>query len=224
MPISKSNCPVIGITADIQDNKYAIMRSYANMVVQAGGAPVILTCNIQCLPEYVGCCDGFVLSGGDDVITTRWGVPIHPKAKPMHPDRQAFELALLDALNARSESRKPVFGVCLGMQLMGMHAGGKIDQHLADSLPTAEDHWNKRAHEVQGELGCGIVHSHHRQALTQTGSMRAIASAPDGVIEAIKRDDHPFYVGVQWHPERTEDDELGLDLFRQLVAAARRTQ
>ena len=62
----------------------------------------------------------------------RWGVPTHPRAKPVDGRRQAFEVALLEALDAHPA--RPVLGVCLGMQLMALHAGGGLDQHLPDSL------------------------------------------------------------------------------------------
>jgi putative glutamine amidotransferase len=107
------------------------------------------------------------------------------------------------------------------MQLMGLHAGGALDQHLPDSLKTAADHWDHHDHPVEGELGSGNVHSHHRQALTDAGALRVVARAPDGVIEAVRADDRPFYLGVQWHPERTDDSKLGPGIFKELMAAAR---
>jgi putative glutamine amidotransferase len=144
---------------------------------------------------------------------------MHHKATPLHPERQAFEIALLEALDRMP--RKPALGVCLGMQLMGLHAGGTLDQYLPDTLATAADHWDRRAHAIEGELGQGVVHSHHRQALRDAGSLRVIATAPDGVIEAVRREDRPaMYLGVQWHPERTDDQRLGYALFEQLVREA----
>jgi putative glutamine amidotransferase len=213
--------PIIGITADASADKFQIGRSYIEMVERAGGAPIILPCIPACAEQYVRICDGIMLTGGNDPITTDprlGGLPLHPKANPIDPARQEFELAILDALERQRD--KPVLGICLGMQLMGLHAGGTIDQHLADSLRTADDHWDKRSHEVSGEIGCAVVHSHHRQALTNSGTMRVIATSSDGVIEAIQRDDRPFYIGVQWHPERTGDPKLGLGLIRRLVEAA----
>lgn len=221
-----ANRPLIGITADIPEGgeKFALNRSYLEMVERCGGAAVILPCLPSCAAEFVRRCDALILSGGGDPITTDArlvkpsGVPLHPKATPVHPQRQEFELAILQELELHAE--KPALGICLGMQMMGLFAGGAIEQRLADHLATADQHWDKRAHEVNGELGRGLVHSHHRQALTETGCMRAIASAPDGVIEAIRRDDRPFYIGVQWHPERTDDQTLGIGVIARLVEAA----
>ena len=87
------------------------------------------------------------------------------------------------------------------------------------------------AHELGGVLderrqqnrraagGDGEVYSHHHQALADAGTLRVVATAPDGVIEAVQAPDRPFYLGVQWHAERTEDPGLGLELIRNLVRA-----
>ncbi len=210
--------PLIGVTADPAADRYSASRSLVDMVAYAGGLPFILPCLAERAAEFVRVCGGLVLSGGDDPVMEGFGAPTHPQARPIDPRRQAFELALLDALAAGPQ--RPVLGVCLGMQLMGLHAGGALDQYLPESLPTASVHWGKVEHRVGGELAEGMVHSHHRQALTDPGSLRVIATAPDGVVEAVRDDDQPFYLGVQWHPERTADERLGLDLVRALIEHA----
>lgn len=213
--------PIVGITADIaaDTGRVHVGGAYSSMIVRAGGTPIILPPLPACVDDFLRVCDAVVLTGGDDPIMTRWNIAMHPKATPLHPQRQEFELALLEALDRDRE--KPVLGVCLGMQLMGLHRGGTLDQHLPDNLPTASLHWDRGAHDISGELGAGAVHSHHRQALTDAGALAVIARAPDGVIEAIADASRPaLYLGVQWHPERTEDRSLGIGLFEQLVAAA----
>lgn len=210
--------PRIGITADVEGPVYRLSRSYPELLARAGAAPLVLPCRVECVNDYIQSCDGFLLSGGDDPDMRPWGLPLHPKAKLIDPERQAFELKLLEALAA--QPARPVLGVCLGMQLMALHAGGKLDQYLPDTLPTAADHWGRTMHAVAGELGRGIVHSHHRQAIVDPGALRIVARAPDGVIEAVQAGDRPYYLGVQWHPERTEEPSLGFDLIRRLVEAA----
>ena len=217
--------PIIGITCDLDaDGRTIAGATCASAVRNAGGLPVFLPVDPDLAIDFATCLDGFIFTGGDDPIMEQWGVPTHPNARKIHPQRQAFELALLDALRDQpSGADKPVLGICLGMQLMGLHAGATLEQHLPDSLPTHSLHWGKApgvAHPIEGELGAGVVLSHHRQALTDAGSMRIIARAPDGVIEAIDDPSRRFCVGVQWHPERTADDALGLNLFRLLIEAA----
>ncbi|MHC4081468.1 MAG: gamma-glutamyl-gamma-aminobutyrate hydrolase family protein [Planctomycetota bacterium] len=210
--------PLIGITCDLGDQGYRVRPCYASLIREAGGIPVLLPCEPPCATEYVRRCDALVLSGGDDPIMEQWQVPTHPRAKPVHPQRQAFELALLKALDDCGQ--RPVLGVCLGMQLMALHFGGGLDQYLVETLPTARRHWPRADHEVGGALGEGVVHSHHRQAVTDPGALSVVARAADGVIEAVRDEGRPFYLGVQWHPERTADDRLGPGLFRELVAAS----
>jgi putative glutamine amidotransferase len=210
--------PRIGITADVEGPDFRLRRSYAELVSRAKGTPLILPSRPECIEAFLDVCDGFLLSGGDDPDLRQWGQPLHPKARPIDPERQRFETDLLAALGA--EPARPVLGVCLGMQLMALHAGGTLEQYLPDVLPTAGDHWGRKTHQVAGALGAGLVHSHHRQAITDPGPLRVVARAPDDVIEAVEAPDRACYLGVQWHPERTEDPALGFDLIRRLVDAA----
>ncbi|MDX2018439.1 MAG: gamma-glutamyl-gamma-aminobutyrate hydrolase family protein [Planctomycetota bacterium] len=220
--------PIVGITCDLTDPPSAsgvtgrpraeVRLAYARCVAAAGGLPVLLAPIVALIPDYLRLCDAFVFTGGDDPRTEAFGVPTHPKAKPMHPDRQAFELGLIDALNA-ARREAPVLGVCLGMQLMTLHAGGRMNQHLPDTLgQTADAHWNQQ-HPVIGAFGKGLVDSMHRQAMETPGTLEVLALSPDGLIEAVRDPARNHYVGVQWHPERTPDPALGQALFDALVRA-----
>lgn len=209
--------PVIGITADADERTYKSARSYARMIVLAGGTPIILPHRLERLDDYLRLCAGFVLSGGDDPRMEEFGQPTDPRATPLDPERQAFEVALIRAIRPD----RPTLGVCLGMQLMALVAGGDLDQHLPESLPTHEQHWGQRIHSVQGSIGCGEVLSHHRQAVSAAGSLEVTGKSPDGVIEAVRDPRCGFFVGVQWHPERTTDRLLGIGLFERLVKACR---
>ncbi|MEM9082523.1 MAG: gamma-glutamyl-gamma-aminobutyrate hydrolase family protein, partial [Planctomycetota bacterium] len=171
--------------------------------------------------ERSACVHG--LTGGDDPSMEEFGEPTHPQANVIPAERQAFELALVRFARERD---LPTLGVCLGMQLMALEAGGTLDQYLPDSLPTHPDHCDDHVHRVIPEdvadnpIGEGEVTSWHRQAITNPGTMRVVARAHDGVIEAIDDPALHYFVGVQWHPERTESSGVGLTIFEQLVAAA----
>jgi len=188
------------------------------MVHQAGGVPLLLPCVTEAIPDYLVLCDGIVTTGGDDPDMTMYGVTNHPATTTIDPRRQSFEVGLLAAMET---TEHPLLAVCLGMQLMGLAAGGALEQHLPDTLETAGIHWDGTEHPIEGALGSGNVHSHHRQALIDPGRLEVVARAPDGVIEAIRDRDRPERLGVQWHPERTRTDSLGPDLFRRLVNTAR---
>ena len=210
--------PLIGITTDVDGDRYQVAASYVAAVTAAGGLGVLLPCEPARAGEYVRRCDGVLLTGGDDPIMEHWASVTHPAAKKIDPLRQAFELALLAALD--TDEGPPVLGICLGMQLMGLHRGGALDQHLPETLATSGLHWSGSEHDIHGPLGDGVVHSHHHQALSDAGGLRVVANATDGVIEAVRDDRRPFYLGVQWHPERTEAEQFGAGIFRELVTAA----
>jgi putative glutamine amidotransferase len=207
--------PIIGITADLHETRHRVGAAYALAVLKAGGTPIILPPIVGTESHFVSLCDGFVFSGGDDPDMEQWGVVTHPNATVVEKQRQEFELAMLEQL--QSEPGIPVLGVCLGMQWMGLIAGGDLDQHL--SSPLAENHADAE-HPIVGTIGSGTVHSHHHQAMATAGNLVVAARSDDGVIEAIQDEARSWYVGVQWHPERTSDERLGQGLFDQLVAAA----
>lgn len=213
--------PVIGITVDAEPERVTLKRGYIEFVRRAGGIPILLApLAPDEIEKMLSRIDGLVISGGDDPKMEVFGKTTHPAARLMQPDRQASEIAWLDSLRERRDF--PVLGVCLGMQLMALHAGGDLDQHLPDHLATASDHSGNRAHRIVGEWGERMVCSNHRQAVRSPGHLDVRATATDGVIEAICDPGRKFYYGVQWHPERTDDASVGFGLFEKLVDSARR--
>lgn len=222
--------PIVGITLDIVENDQRkvvnVGLAYAERVSAAGGVPIFLAPIAARIADYLNVCDAYVFTGGDDPKMEAFGTATHPNAKPMHPQRQEFELGLLRAIADR-RPHAPVLGVCLGMQLMTLNAGGKMDQYLPDSLASHARH-KQQVHPVfpcdadaARMIPTGQVWSNHRQAMVGAGLLRVIAKSDDGVIEAVDDPGRPFYVGVQWHPERTEDAGLGQGIFAALVRATR---
>lgn len=220
--------PLIGITTDIVDPgsgkplKADCSLAYADAIAAAGALPILLPPIPNLAASHASLCHGFVFTGGDDPRTEEFGVPTHPAAKPIHPQRQAYELALLNLLR-NSHPQTPVLGICLGMQMMSLHAGGSLNQHLPDSLPTAAQH--RGMHDISPgptsvlRLLRGPVWSNHHQAVQNPGNLAVLATSPDGVVEAVADPGRPFYCGVQWHPERTPNNQLGSEIFAQLAAA-----
>jgi putative glutamine amidotransferase len=219
---------VIGITTDIVAvegrERCAMYPSYARAVAEAGGLAVLLPHELACVHDLADRLDGFVFTGGDDPSMEEFGEVTDARATRLHPDRQHFEVALMKAV---LEREKPMLGVCLGMQLLALLSGGRLNQHLEP--PTAHQHWEVE-HEVLVDMSDasrgvslrdGTVLSRHKQAVTDPGTMRVLARSSDGLIEAIGADGRTFCMGVQWHPERTRERALGGALFEALVAAAR---
>ena len=184
----------------------------------------------------LGLADGLLMSGGNDPDPAAWGEPWHPGCRPADPAREAFERALIHAAKAR---RMPTLGICFGMQLMAIEGGGGgggLIQFLPDEpregalehRKLAEADWQRR-HEVEVFGGSALaritgrdrlsVNTNHRQSVRHT-ALAVSAVAPDGVIEAVEDPALPLWLGVQWHPERQQDDPAQRALFEALVRAA----
>lgn len=241
--------PLIGVTTDVDDAKFSSGRKYADAVVRAGGLPILLVPPADpALAEeiaraHAALVDGVVFTGGPDVRMEQFGEATHPAAKVMHAARQAYDLALYRAMDDKANQRKPVLGICLGMQEMALHRGGRLTQHMPDVMgdEKARGHAADALHEVRsvgasaamgGALGAPAgaqadarVASWHHQAVNDPGALRVVATSDDGVIEAVEDPSRPFYLGVQWHPERSPNtpgaDDLADGLFRRLVERAR---
>jgi len=216
--------PVIGVTANLVRDpqgrlRHEVKQSYLDAVIRTGGVPFLLPAIAETRATLLQRCDGIVITGGDDIDVRPFGVALHSEAQVMEPARQAAEFALLRALDTQPEL--PVLGICLGMQLMGVHAGCPLIQHLHDLKPDADRHRFDHVHAVESAIGSGPVASWHHQALAAPGPFDAIGWSDDGVLEAIRSPKRPFYVGVQWHPERTADARMGDGIVAQLIHAAR---
>jgi putative glutamine amidotransferase len=233
--------PVIGITMDYGEkpSQYMLPYAYTTSVERAGGMPWPLPykTDLSLIPEIVDRLDGILFSGGDDLDPSLYGETRHPKAEPIDPDRQRFELALIAEVERR---RMPALGICLGCQLMNVHRGGSLNQFLPDQQrDDALEHRklspgdSTRRHAVHLEPGTRLaeaigrseisVNTRHKQSVNRTGKgLRVIAKAPDGVIEAIEDPSHPFFMAVQWHPENLSEEPEHLAPFKLLVEQSRK--
>jgi anthranilate synthase component 2/putative glutamine amidotransferase len=169
--------PVIGITADLVDDggrlRHRLNDTYVQAVLRAGGTPLILPCIAGERARMLEAVDGVMMTGGDDIDTRPLGIALHAKAECMLPERQEAEFATLRWLDAHPDV--PVLGICLGMQLMGVHRGCRLIQHLHDEIADGERHRHDRIHQVTSELGNGPVASWHHQALGDAGPYELIA-------------------------------------------------
>ena len=172
-----------------------------------------------------------MISGGADVDPGRYGEEPHPHTSGWRPDRDAWELALLDAAEAVG---LPVLGVCRGMQVMAVHAGGMLEQHLPDQVDH-EQHspggdrfgaievvttpGSRLATLVGDRLSVGC---HHHQSVRTHPGFEPVAHATDGTLEAmeVSGPEGRFCIGVQWHPETAADVGLLAGLVRAAAARA----
>lgn len=236
--------PVIGLTPDVGESaarpgrpslpRYELKQAYADAVLAAGGLPIVLAYSEdETAPlEAVALCDALVITGGAfDIPPDVYGARKHHKLGPLKTERTQYEQRVLRAALAAG---KPVLGVCGGMQLLAVEAGGSLYQDIRDELPKAFDHEQKQdprepGHPVRIIEGTALeaivgrrdlqVNSTHHQAVRDPGRARISALSPDGVVEGIELVDC-FALGVQWHPELLADQEHHA-LYRALVRRAR---
>jgi putative glutamine amidotransferase len=238
--------PVIGVTTYREDARWGVWAQradvlhvdYADAVVRAGAVPVLLPPAAAAPDRDEGSLrraaatavrrvDGLVVSGGADVDPSLYGEEPHPHTGPARVDRDAWELALLQAAETAG---LPTLAVCRGMQLMVVAAGGTLHQHLPDVVGDARhspggdvfgDHvvttdQDTLVRRIEGERV--LVHCHHHQAVRHHPGFVVSARSEDGCVEAVESEDagDRFALGVQWHPEVNRDQRL----FDALVVAA----
>ncbi len=238
--------PVIGITMAIADSEspepltLSVRSTYVDAVVAGGGTPVLIppVRSLEMAGVYADVVDGFVFVGGPDINPARYGQEPHPTATTIHPRREEFDFAMMDAALATG---KPVLAICLGCQVLNVSRGGAIIQDIPDLVDTdiahrQEEPASQLTHDVSIVPGTKLsalletsvlsVNSLHHQAcvVAPESGLIVSATAPDGVVEAIELVDHPFALGVQWHPEYLTHDEQHLKLFTGLVEKARSTR
>ena len=233
--------PVVGLCTALERARWGVWdmdaalvpHNYIEAVTRAGGVAVLIPPGggVAEDPDAVlDLLDGLVLVGGVDVDPALYGAERHPKTEPSVPLRDASEIALVHRAMARGI---PTLGICRGMQLVNVAAGGTLRQHLPDE-PGLADH--RRAvgsfegadHEVRLEPGSRAaaaagesphrVKSHHHQGVRTIGEgLRATGWATeDGLIEALEAEGDGYLLAVQWHPEADPDSRL----IASLVAAA----
>lgn len=228
--------PLIGITAYREQSRWGVWdekadllpAAYAQSIEAAGGIAVLLPPTADPLVDaltLVARLDGLVIAGGADVDPARYADVTHELTANWREDRDAWEFALLDAAEP---TQLPVLGICRGMQVMAVHAGGRLDQHVPDTLgherhsPGGDVYGDVGIAVVEGTQLAGIldtgpsVRCHHHQSVATHPGLVASAHAEDGTLEALEDPNRPFWLAVQWHPETRAD----AGLFAALVAAA----
>ncbi len=231
--------PIIGITAYVEpatrgdwaDVPSALVpHSYVRKVEEAGGIALLVPPRLdgseELVREVLGRLDGVVIAGGADVAPELYDAERHPTVQASRPDRDAIEVALA---RATAELDVPVLGICRGMQVMAVAAGGRLEQHVPERVGH-DDHSPGPAtygsHPVSTVAGTRVadilgpaadVPSYHHQSVLSHPGYVASAWADDGTLEAMEDPSGSFRLAVQWHPEEGGD----LRLFEALVAAAR---
>ncbi len=238
--------PVIGITGRTDRSArppnlslFSVTLTYVQAVELGGGAPVIIPphleeAKLRAIFEHL---DGLILSGGGDILPALFSEEDSGLLWSVDERRDRAELALAQWALAEG---LPLLAICRGAQVLNVTAGGTLIQDIPTQVPDALPHstvagrpLSTVAHTVEvaagsrlaalagaGELG--VNSAHHQAAKVVGAGLVVTARAPDGIIEGLEASDHPFCIGVQWHPETmVESHPVMRRLFEGLAEAAR---
>ncbi|MDX1412348.1 MAG: gamma-glutamyl-gamma-aminobutyrate hydrolase family protein [Nitrospirales bacterium] len=241
--------PIIGVTPDFNagDRKdmggkeptYFLRARYLEAIEAAGGLPLVLplvndALKLRLLLEKV---DGLLVTGsGSDLAPELYGERQRFKFRRMSRQRSSLELGIA---KLAYRSGGPTLGICGGMQSMNVALGGTLIQDISSQIPTSISHQpsfpaTKPAHiidvmpqtlmrRIAGRATLEVNSSHHQSVKKLPRQLIISALSPDGVIEAIESCSHPFYLGVQWHPECLySKDPIQKRLFQALVKASKK--
>ncbi|GGY02696.1 gamma-glutamyl-gamma-aminobutyrate hydrolase [Streptomyces minutiscleroticus] len=192
---------------------------YPRLVQAAGGLAVMLPPDDPArAAAAVARLDGLVIAGGPDVEPARYGAEPDPRTGPPARERDAWELALIEAALAAGT---PLLGVCRGMQLLNVALGGTLVQHIDGHAEVIGVFGRHAVEPVPGTLYAGLVPeeasvpAYHHQAVDRLGGgLAASAFAEDGTVEAVELPGPGWVLGVQWHPEMDVDLRVMSGLVR----------
>jgi putative glutamine amidotransferase len=230
--------PLIGITTyeKSERERFELPATYVEAVRLVGGIPVLIPPGETNLEALLARLDGLILAGGDDVNPAYYGGANHPKIHNISVERDEMEIALSRMV---VEQQFPTLCICRGAQVLNVALGGTLIEHIPDEAHPTVHHQSvydgevrlTQRHTIEVNPDSQLARlmdatelqlpSYHHQAIRKVApSLRMVARAEDGIIEGVEHPDHPFLVGVQWHPEKSTDVSSQLRLFEALVQKA----
>lgn len=241
MDAVRDSRPIIGITtyrdrvraAGAAERAAFLPEAYLDAVTRAGGIAVLLPPqpgDRGAASRVLAAVDGVIIAGGPDVDPARYGQERHERTDRPRSDRDEWEDAVIAAALADDV---PLLAICRGVQLMNVHLGGTLHQHLPDIL--GHDRYGGRdgafstnaVHVEPGTRGGGLlgrretldVRTYHHQAIDELApALVPFARNDDGLVVGVELPGPSFAFGVQWHPEEADEDD---GLVAGLVEAAR---
>jgi len=236
--------PLIGITTYGRDERkiktryydefFYLPTHYVDAVRRAGGAPVLLAPGGSDWQEWLAAVDGLIVAGGGDVDPAAYhGQSGHGSIAGVDLDRDASEIDLLRQVTGVGP--KPTLCICRGMQILNVALGGTLYEHIPDvrnedihragdggwALQTVQVATDSFLAQVMGDASLKTYSGHHQAVKDLGQDLVVVASAADGIPEALEIPGHPWLVAVQWHPEMSAASEPSQQrIFDSLVAAA----
>ncbi|PMB03110.1 peptidase C26 [Fischerella thermalis CCMEE 5273] len=234
----KSRPALIGITTYGRQEAlpFSLPAAYLDAVRAAGGTPILLPPGETDPAILLEPLDGLIIPGGGDINPKCYNGSHHPSIYSVDCDRDAFELKLAEfAL----KNHLPVLGICRGLQILIVSDGGSLIPHVPDVYGTSvlhrldpepgkrfptehkvKIHKDSRLANFIQQTHISVVSWHHQAVHKLPSGWRAVAHAvEDGLIEAVEHEDHPWAIGVQWHPELSKDDPNHQRIFQAFVVA-----
>jgi putative glutamine amidotransferase len=198
-----------------------LRHEYMNQVAKAGAVPIILHPDMS-LEDITDLCDGIVISGGEDIEPHFYGADPLPSTRFNEPKpRFIWELDLIEACD---KAKLPILGICYGMQRLNVHYGGSLIQDIPTQYPNnighdVTEHQITFTKEFLSMNGTYMIASRHHQAIDRLADgLDVVATAPDGIIEAVRGRGH---FGMQWHPE---SDVTGVHVYQAFVGHCRQAK
>jgi putative glutamine amidotransferase len=214
---------------------YASPSPYVDAVRKAGGVPIILPpIHPDEAQDILQTVNAIIIAGGADVSPEFYGGNSeHPHLTKLDKERDASEIAIVQQMIEMGD--KPLFCVCRGMQVLNVALGGTMYEHIPDILDDdmhrKDSFWTLHEVEVDSHSRLAQImqsdtvktYSGHHQAVKTLGEgLSVVAKAADGITEALTYENHPWVLGVQWHPEKSAAEDMSQQrLFDAVVEAAK---
>jgi putative glutamine amidotransferase len=211
---------------EFDDVSISLSEAYQKAVIAAGGLPLALPCvaSRETLAECVRRADGVLLTGGNDLNPRLYrGRLPRALAKTVATSTRERDLREMILVDEIFRQRKPVFGVCRGMQIMNVALGGTLIVDIEQEVAGAIDHkrFDRKSEvthgarltagsmlaKIAGKQRLGVNSTHHQAVGRVAGALRVTAAADDGIVEALELNPEnadllPYFMTVQFHPER----------------------
>lgn len=233
---------LIGITSqkehtDPRKPVVNVSASYVEAILAAGGTPLIIPFSLDDpeLMEFLPTLDGVLFTGGPDINPAVYGGSMHPSITGIDSQRDHSDVFIA---RYAIDRKIPFLAICRGIQVINVALGGTLYTHISDQHPHAIFHtsypdlpYNYLSHSVAISENtllaqiCGqesiLVNSLHHQGIKELApGLRAVAMAPDHLVEAVQVPGYPFGLGVQWHPELLPENPNAQAIFRAFINAS----
>ena len=226
--------PIVGIIGSVDDEKNTKLKNtYVKAIEFCGGAPILLPYveTAESIKRFTENCDGFLLTGGVDIHPNRYGEKIKNKCGKIQRHRDILEFRAFESIYKHD---KPIMAICRGAQLVNVALGGNLHQDINDEIQTSILHQqtepkNAYSHAVRIFENTPLfnlisrekiyTNSFHHQAIKTLGrGLKIMATAEDGVIEAVYSTEKRYIRAYQWHPELlVEADTISKSVFDDFI-------